>query len=111
MERETIGVAMGSGIIKEKIRGHPLFLLMLGPGGDNAPWRPLSPPEDGEPMADGLLPVASFVRTVWTMVTNEEETLIAWSPDGARVIADPPRFGRGLPATSATTSGRPSRAS
>ena len=48
MERETIGVAMGSGIIKEKIRGHPLFLLMLGPGGDNAPWRPLSPPEDGE---------------------------------------------------------------
>ena len=48
MERETIAVAMGSGIIKEKIRGHPLFLLMLGPGGDNAPWRPLSPPEDGE---------------------------------------------------------------
>ncbi|KAH8068850.1 DNA binding protein [Aureococcus anophagefferens] len=44
-------------------------------------------------MADGLLPVASFVRTVWTMVTNEEETLIAWSPDGERiVIADPPRF-------------------
>ena len=44
-------------------------------------------------MADSLLPVASFVRTVWTMVTNEEETLIAWSPDGERiVIADPPRF-------------------
>ena len=59
-------------------------------------------------MADGLLPVASFVRTVWTMVTNEEETLIAWSPDGERiVIADPPRFA----AEAATTSGRPSRAS
>ena len=44
-------------------------------------------------MADGLLPVASFVRTVWTMVTNEEETLIAWSPDGDCVVfADPSRF-------------------
>jgi len=57
---------------------------------------PSSPPAaapTAPPPTVHTLDVASFVRTVWTMVTNEEETLIAWSPDGERiVIADAPRF-------------------
>ena len=29
---------------QRQARGHPRFALMLGPYGENAPWRPLSPP-------------------------------------------------------------------
>ena len=45
MERAVLGMLGRAELVDlSQIRGHPEFLLMKGPAGDNTDWQPLSPP-------------------------------------------------------------------
>ena len=45
MERAALDMVFEAGLRDPaRIRGHPDFLLMKGPRGDNTNWQPLAPP-------------------------------------------------------------------
>ncbi len=49
--------------------GHPPFILMKGPNGYNAPWRPLSPPETPEMPRSKMPRSASHIGVAATSAT------------------------------------------
>ena len=79
-ERSGIDMALEAAIWPRLFvgRGHPPYILMKGPRGFNAPWRPLSPPETPRSTSSFVIAAMSAALIVAGLAYTWFARFVAW---------------------------------